>query len=284
MVGRDGPHVAYNLAGLLAEALTSSRGPVPEAGDGDGAGEAPDEPLVLFVDAEGSVTREFLAPNGIPLPDAFLAPDEAPAGFSSYAKRAAGGSRFVALARPDQTMLKMDNALSAAEAGPYSCVVVACGAAEKDYYAEDWLKSATRVVAAGAHTGPVSHFSREGAAASPNGTPAGPLAAALWAEDVRGTNGTLLAPLGPQDHLALREDLKGRTDASHRTLFPLASKEEGLLAGVTPYTFAAVSHPETAASFRPLAEALLTAAGSATGTAAGTANGPAGANHDPKGS
>lgn len=264
VVGEDAPHVAYNLAGLLSRALKDSGG----AEDGPAS-------RVLFVDAEGELTRLFLGPEGVPRPDRFLA-DEGGGGsgaardgegagpFEDYALQAEG-SRLAALACPEDMLAKADNALAALEApaggaddglsgstSPYACVVVACGGGEKDYYAEEWIEAADRVVAAG----PVREDLEEdpGAGEAPGGGE-GPLKAALFAEELRGRNGTLLAPTGPEAGEAMGRALVASRDPHRRTVHPLPARDAS---GPVPTgAFPAVDHPPTTAAFIPLAEDLL---------------------------
>jgi len=253
VVGKEASHVAYNLAGVFSDALAKRQRAAERP-------QADDDPLVLFVDAEGTLTSRFLEPNGIPRPDAFLAPDEAPPGyFARYAKRA-DGSRFAALSCPRHVALGPKNAIEAIEAGPYACVVVACGSGDENLYSEDWLLDATAVVAADAPDadGSPSEVSRDGADGPGVPWAPGVLAAALRAEELRGRNGTLLAPLGTPTAAVGGSGETGGAGA-YRPLYPLAPKEAALMDGVTPYAFAAVEHAPTARTFRPLADALLKA-------------------------
>lgn len=257
VVGREAPLVAWNLSGLVARAIQLD---LERAGaDGSHGSDASRKPLVLFADAEGSTTASLLLPGGFSRPDALLADREGGANLRDFVRRDEQ-LRFAALACPEDGRLPAENVLGAIEGGPYACVVVACPERfdpddHQSMYVEDWLTAASRVVAAGP-----ADLDR-----APDGDLLG---AALSAEELRGANGTLLAPLGSRDAAALARNLD---PSRQHHLYPLPAADSAAFArAAAAGAFAALDDAQTAAAFEPLARALLLPTETATALAAHT--------------
>jgi len=246
VVGEDAPLVAYNLAGMLASAA-QRRGRE-----------------VLFVDAEGSLTRDFFAGKGAPRPDRLLASSEPSdlAGLIFQEMR----SSLAILAAPEDAAHAAERIITALENESFSAVVVTCGDDPESEYADSWLLAATSVVAAGQ---PPPEDPRAGSL----------LESALYAEGRRGRNGTVLAALGAAPG-AVEASSEASGEASvtghnehGRTLIGLPPRDAEGFATTPTGNFAVLGDPTLAAAFRPLAASVLAALPEAGVAAERTSNG-----------
>ena len=160
VVGPTSGPVAYNLAGLTASS-------------GKDAGSR-----VLFVDAEGevseSVFRRLVPPHlALPPDDLTVGGDDKP--LQSYKAREPG-TRLEIMRMPSNANVPADGLIARLRSA-FDVIVVPCGSTA---YGRDWLRSADRVVATADEAPMLAETVK-------------------YAEDLRGTNGTLLAPVRPAE-------------------------------------------------------------------------------------
>lgn len=157
VVGEGSTTVAYNLAGLAATA----------AREGGGR-------RVLFVDAEGAMTRNVFDSFGLTRPDGLLAPPETEGDVDAAEEPVSyvltdPNTTLSIVACPEDTALSPIPLVEQARSG-YDLVIVACGSgAGITPYAEGWVAAAAgpgSLVAASSSAGGLLEAARSGEAAA----------------------------------------------------------------------------------------------------------------------
>lgn len=180
---------------------------------------------VLLVDAEGRVSREVLSGVSCQPTDKLVA-----GGDLSDCLIHDTHSGLRALLHPQKGSLPANGIVGRLRA-EFDAVVVACGDSR---YAIDWLRAADRVVVSGSNARGLGDALRH-------------------AEELRGRDGALLAPMG-------RPKLSG--DSAKRRLFRLPSvKNKAFEAAEQACSFATLVDEEVGRAFEPLLEELLNGTG-----------------------
>ena len=209
--------VGLNLAGLLA------------------ASGKPNKARVLFADAEGGITRDFLSEFGTARPDSLtdilkhdIPESELKELVKPYVTRDPESGLYVMPMVAEKSLPA--NVIASQLARLVDVVVVACGASQ---YARDWLMMADEVVATAPHARTLQEIVSS-------------------AEQVRGENGTLLAPMGTVrvEKETLFSHAMFRLPPPDLPVFSEASENE---------TFATLTDEEVRRAFEPLARKLVAA-------------------------